>query len=230
MLKKTFGIPQEKFNHTTGEKNWRWEALKRVRGKFYFTCITPPTRPHNSVPREIFSGHDFFHGRKLWVCAWLPSLYKVMPKRSTSFYPIQNAKVCGINGRLVSSWQKSSQGTLRASNVHGPCQLLCGLPSESQEWVHLAYESPQQTHSTSNTLGYLTYKSPLIQWPVPCVHLQECQEKAFVDGLVSICRNPIGMWRWRRAYKPAFNTTLGRANEKLLAMAICAGLGKNMQY
>lgn len=189
MLKKTFGNPREKLNHTTGEINSRWEALERVRGKFYFICITPPTRQHNLVPREIFSGHDFFH-EKVHECVFgFPSYTKWCQRDPLLSNPIQNTKVCGTNGRLVSSWARALWG-------HQMCMdpASCFVNSIRKPGVGTPYESPQQTHSTSNTLRYLTYKSPLTQWPLPYVHLQECQEQAFVDGLVSICRNQICMW------------------------------------
>lgn len=59
----------EKFQYTTGVKiNPRLDSLKWVKELFQFTCVTPPSRLHNSVPLDTVLANNFSLQGKVRGC------------------------------------------------------------------------------------------------------------------------------------------------------------------
>ena len=69
-------FPEEKFQHyNRTRKKYEFDAMERERGTVDFTCVTAHPNWHNSVPKEIFSVHDFsFRGMREHVSECLASL------------------------------------------------------------------------------------------------------------------------------------------------------------
>lgn len=104
--------PAQYWNKT----NLTLEALKRVRRKFYFTCVTPPPRQHSSVSRQTFLPCDFSHGESERMCEWVPSFLSYIGCFQTQLllsYPNQNTKV------FAQLWDREQLGKQQSGLLEG---------------------------------------------------------------------------------------------------------------
>lgn len=175
----------EKFQHATGGKKIKTKTKTEIghikegmRKQFPFTHIIPPLRQHNSVPREVFSVHDFSHRGK-WVCVSVDNLQCVGGHQRVHFLLIH------YTWGVLHDWRQGVSERIAARTIRA-----CQSDADSTNFFTASTRKP-----THELLGQLHLWMPPVDQEIPPktgrpsphsqlpVHALDNREWTSADGL-----------------------------------------------